>query len=327
MKEETQSFYEQVVLAAVRRVTSKLDEALDLEELARAAQLSPLHFHRIFRGMLGETPLELHRRIRLERAARALVGDGKADAPPITRIAFDAGYETHESFTRAFRQAYGSSPSEFRERARQARRAPPGSAFRRLPQIELAAASEIHFEQLDDALRLASIHFRRHTRTSDQQDDAVTIEQRPALRVFAVSHRGPYSAIAQAFGRLDAIVRPQGFLERYAEGMVAIYHDDPEATSPADLRADAGVIVRADAPLLEALSEIVIPAGSYARTTHVGPYTRLGDAWARFMGGWLVKSGHRVGSGVSYERYLNTPMDTRPEDLRTDLYLSIAAGA
>lgn len=324
MRDETRSFYEAAVHRALERVVTGLDDALDLDALARAAALSPLHFHRIFRGMVGETPLELHRRIRLERAARALVGDGRDDAPLITRIAFDAGYETHESFTRAFRQAYGSSPSEFRERARQARRAPPASAYRRLPQIELAAASEIHFEQLDDAPRLASIHFRRQTHMNDQHDDAVTIEQRPALRVFAVSHRGPYSAIAQAFGRLDAIVRPQGFLERYAEGMVAIYHDDPEVTSPADLRADAGVIVRAEAPLLEGLSEIVIPAGSYARMTHVGPYTRLGDGWARFMGGWLVKSGHRVGPGVSYERYLNTPMDTRPEDLRTDLYLSIA---
>lgn len=218
MKEETQSFYEQVVLAAVRRVTAKLDEALDLEELARAAQLSPLHFHRIFRGMLGETPLELHRRIRLERAARALVGDGGDDAPPITRIAFDAGYETHESFTRAFRQAYGSSPSEFRERARQARRAPPASAYRRLPQIELAAASEIHFEQLDDAPRLASIHFRRQTHMNDQHDDAVTIEQRPALRVFAVSHRGPYSAIDRRCARAEAYLPPGLFLKATLSG-------------------------------------------------------------------------------------------------------------
>jgi transcriptional regulator GlxA family with amidase domain len=57
VKPETQSFYELAVRRAVERVLASLDEALDLERLARHAALSPFHFHRIFRGMLGETPL------------------------------------------------------------------------------------------------------------------------------------------------------------------------------------------------------------------------------------------------------------------------------
>lgn len=63
----------------MRRVTANLDGAVDLAALAREAALAPLHFHRIFRGMVGETPLELHRRMRLERAAQQLAsGDGTA---------------------------------------------------------------------------------------------------------------------------------------------------------------------------------------------------------------------------------------------------------
>lgn len=69
MKSETRSFYHQAVRRTVERIIAGLDEALDLELLARAAALSPFHFHRVFRGMIGETPLELHRRLRLERAA------------------------------------------------------------------------------------------------------------------------------------------------------------------------------------------------------------------------------------------------------------------
>lgn len=76
---------------ALARVVASLDEALDLGRLAREAALSPFHFHRIFRGMVGETPLELQRRLRLERAAFQLFAPGTS----VTSIAFDAGYESH----------------------------------------------------------------------------------------------------------------------------------------------------------------------------------------------------------------------------------------
>ena len=42
------------------------------------------------------------------------------------------------------------------------------------------------------------------------------------------------------------------------------------------------------------------------------------------MGEWLPNSGHRVGNGPSYEVYRNNPSNTRPEELRTDLYIPIA---
>jgi AraC family transcriptional regulator len=60
--------------------------------------------------MVGETPVELLRRLRLERAAWQLGHTDRA----VTEIAFDAGYETHEAFTRAFRANYNASPSGFR---------------------------------------------------------------------------------------------------------------------------------------------------------------------------------------------------------------------
>jgi DNA gyrase inhibitor GyrI len=41
------------------------------------------------------------------------------------------------------------------------------------------------------------------------------------------------------------------------------------------------------------------------------------------MGRWLAQSGHRIGSGAMFELYRNSPMDAKPSDLVTDLYLSI----
>ena len=303
MKTETQSFYQAAVERAVRHVTGSLDTALDLGALARGAALSPFHFHRIFRGMVGETPLEMHRRLRLERAAYRLL---ESDAS-VTTLAFDAGYETHEAFTRAFRQAYAASPSSFRETARGAR-----SSWK----LPLASRSGVHF---DPSAKGRIVHFEPGEFTMN-----VTLETMPELRVAAVHHVGPYNRISDAFQRLDEIVRPSGLLREGSTLMLAIYHDDPETTPAAELQADAGITVPEGVPIPEGLVEKRLPAGRYARTTHAGPYTTLGDTWSRFMGQWLPASQERVGSGSSYEVYRNTPMNAAPADLRTDLYLPIA---
>ena len=68
-------------------MVADLDAALDLQALARGAALSPFHFHRIFRGMVGETPVELHRRLRMERAACRLL----QEETEVTAVAFSSG--------------------------------------------------------------------------------------------------------------------------------------------------------------------------------------------------------------------------------------------
>lgn len=124
-------------LERIRRVQSflelHLDDALAIDELAQIAALSLHHFHRVFRGVVGES-VEAHlRRLRLERAARSL----RAKEPRIADIAVLAGYRSHEAFTRAFIEHFGERPSDYRKR--------PGSRARRLreapaplPEVRLA---------------------------------------------------------------------------------------------------------------------------------------------------------------------------------------------
>ena len=98
------------MLRVLLHIQRNLDEETPLEDLARVAAFSPYHFHRIFRGMLGESVKEHIRRLRLERSAMRL----KHSDTPVTMIAFEAGYESHEAFTRAFRSMRGMTPSQFR---------------------------------------------------------------------------------------------------------------------------------------------------------------------------------------------------------------------
>ena len=309
MKDATLTFYETAVRSAVERVFHRLDEALDLTALAQAAALSPLHFHRIFRGMTGETPLELHRRLRMERAAHQLAS-GHA---PVTRIAFDAGYETHESFTRAFGDHYGVSPSAFRQSASRAR-----ADCARPPPLELAARSGLHFRPGGQSPLSPSL-----TLTKGDSTMHVEVKKLPERRVAAIRQLGPYNRISEAFQRLGEIATGAGLTRHPGTEMIALYHDDPETTPVDQLRSDAGLTVPNEAALPSGVTEIRIPGGRYACATHIGPYSGLGDAWAQLMGGWLPRSAHRVGQGPSFEIYRNDPGTAPPEKLCTEIYLPI----
>jgi len=306
MKPGTLSFYEHAVRNAIRAVTCNLDQALDVHALARCAALSPFHFHRVFRGMVGETPIELHRRLRLERAAWFL----RHQETPVTEIAFAAGYETHESFTRAFRLRYDCSPSEFRQG-----RAADGPGCAQPYPIELTSQLGIHFRPegvlpFDEPLIRGDI------------DMNVLIKEMPELRVATLRHTGPYNRISEAFARLGQVAGQAGLFGPESM-MLGLYYDDPETTPPAELHSDAALVVSAKATIPSGLVEQKVAQGRYACYSHMGSYDKLGDAWSRLMGDWLPKSGQRMRDGVSFEIYRNMPGQVPEEQLQTEIYIPL----
>ncbi|HJQ14259.1 MAG TPA: AraC family transcriptional regulator [Anaerolineales bacterium] len=95
----------------MRYIRAHIGEPLDREQLADVAGFSVPHFHRIFTAHVGESAISYARRIRLECAARKL----RMGAVDITEVALAAGYDSHAAFSKAFRQQFGLSPSEFRQ--------------------------------------------------------------------------------------------------------------------------------------------------------------------------------------------------------------------
>lgn len=95
-------------------IDARATETLDLDAMASEAGLSPFHFLRLFRAVLGVTPHQYLVRARLRRAARLLADD----TLPITDVAYDVGFGDLSNFVRTFHRAAGVSPRAFRRAAR-----------------------------------------------------------------------------------------------------------------------------------------------------------------------------------------------------------------
>jgi AraC family transcriptional regulator len=92
-------------------LASSLDErGATGEQLASRVHLSRYHLDRVVAAVAGEPPHAFRRRILLERAAFRLL----TSEDSVLDVALEAGYASHEAFTRAFRRAYGRTPSEWR---------------------------------------------------------------------------------------------------------------------------------------------------------------------------------------------------------------------
>src|SRR5208282_5113853 len=289
--------YKLRMLRVLVHIQKHLDDPLALEELARLACFSPCHFHRVFKGMVGESVKEHIRRLRLERAASHL----KLSAAPVTHIAFDAGYESHEGFTRSFRAAFGLSPSQFRRSKKR--------------KTATAAPSGLHYGHG------TAVREFKTTRPRDRSMK-VKIEHREPIHVAFMRHVGPYGEVGATWDKFLPVLGKEGLLGGDSL-FIGICHDDPEVTPPDKVRYDACVTVDESFQPAGDIGVQVIPGGEYAVTTHFGPYQKLGETYTELLGQWLPRSGHELRATPCFEVYLNDPQSTDPEDLVTDIYAPV----
>ena len=281
----TEASYRERILRVRLHIEAHLDESISLEELAAVACFSPYHFHRIFRALVGESVMEHVRRLRLERAAQRLKSGAGAR---VIDVALDAGYETHEAFTRAFHAMFGVAPSRFRRtRRRPAPRRPPP------PGAGLAAPLPVRFERL------------------------------PAIRAAFMRHVGPYSGVGPTFDRLLVWAGGRGLLADPETLVFGLSLDDPDVTAPERLRYDACVAVPASVAAKGELGIHDISACEYAAVTFRGPYEELDAVYRWLCGAWPPRSGREVAAAPCLEFYRNDPKTAPPAELVTDVFLPL----
>jgi AraC-like DNA-binding protein len=144
------------------------------EALAARLYLSRFHLDRIVSSVAGEPPSRFRRRILLERAAYRLLTTRRS----ILDIAVEAGYGSHEAFTRAFTRAYGVGPSTWRGRPTRIQIDapsdvhfhPPGSL--RLPAETKVTAMDLLIKMVEHNIWLTGEMVRCAERLTDEQLDA-----------------------------------------------------------------------------------------------------------------------------------------------------------
>ena len=224
--------------------------------------------------------------VRRLRLSRAADRLANSDAD-LADIAKRAGYTTSEAFGRAFKQSHGMTPGAYREGGSHAL-------------------------------------FKAANRASDASGFPVEIVTLPAERCATVPHKGSYMQISRAFEQLFAGAGPAGFVTRRSR-MIGVYYDDPDAAEEAALRSAACLPIEAGRAVPDGLETIETRGGAYAKLSYTGPYADMRGAYRWLMGVWLPASGHEAADGPMLEEYLNSPADTPPPELRTDILLPIEA--
>ncbi|MDO9632698.1 MAG: GyrI-like domain-containing protein, partial [Humidesulfovibrio sp.] len=261
------------------------------------AHFSVSHFHRVFKGMLGETIMDHLRRIRLERAHAQLTQSHRS----VTDIGLDAGYDSLEAFSRVFRKTFDLSPSQCRERRR-------NHPFPLAPSGVHYGAGEI-VEILFDTTGEAMLNVR--------------INALPEQRIIKVRELGPYKESAErAWKILCGWAAPRGLFVQNTL-FIGIGHDDPSVTKPEAIRYDAAITVEGPAQAEPPVASETLPGGEYAIITHKGPYEKLEDTYKTIMGQWLPQSGREFRGTQTFEVYRNNPTTTPPDELLTDIHIPL----
>lgn len=150
----------------------------------------------------------------------------------------------------------------------------------------------------------------------------VEIRKEPKRRLAAVAHRGPYYEISNAYETLGATLAQRGLWPK-AGAMVAVYHDNPAEVPLAELSSHAGVVMGAKVALEPPLEAVTLAGGPHAVLRYQGPYSGLSAAYAHLIGTWLPASGRAQAKRPMFEIYLNSPMDTAPENLLTEICMPL----
>lgn len=102
---------------ALALMTARYAESVSIDDLARAAAMSPFYFSRCFRKEVGMSPYAKLQQIRLNRAAAMLRQGGVT----VTEAALSCGYGDLGRFSRKFRQQFGCAPKAMAEGSRKQR--------------------------------------------------------------------------------------------------------------------------------------------------------------------------------------------------------------
>ncbi|MFF7755027.1 GyrI-like domain-containing protein [Streptomyces sp. NPDC007971] len=276
---------------AMEHIECHLDQAVDVEEVARIAATSEHHLRRMFSALAGMPLSEYVRRRRLTLAGAEVL----AGRETLLEIAVRYGYSSGEAFARAFRAMHGIGPGEAR-RTGAALNSQSRMAFR----LTIEGSSSIRY------------------RVVDKEDFTVVgLETRVPL-----VHAGPNQAIMDFVRGIDPQIlqRLEKLSDQEPHGMVAVCDGmEPSRAEGTELDYHHGVITSAAA--LEGMTTLAVPAGTWAVFTTSGPVPQaIQELWRDVFTEWFPSNPYRTRTGPEI---LRTRLKSEKTEADAELWLPV----
>lgn len=277
--------YQQQLNHVIDYIGKHLDDHLSLTQLSEIACFSKYHFHRLFTAHTGLSLQQYIRWLRLKRAAHQLVVEKDKS---IIEIAINAGFDSHEAFTRAFKQSCGLTPSEFRRQLN-------WEAWEKPPYC---------LPETGDIIMKVEI---RHIK---------------ARRLAVIEHRGDPKEIGNSVSKLIDWAKNQTININPKRGEAfALAYDDPATTAPDEFKLDLGITVPEQLKIGGGLIEKRLPAGRYAVSMHKGSRDNIGETVYGLYRNWLPDSGEELGDLPCIFCYYNFDHEVAETELLTECWL------
>ncbi len=268
---------------AIDYVMDHLEEPLRLDRVAKAAFLSPFHFHKVFRVMVGETLADFVKRQRLEKALTVMALGARKRS--LTQIALECGFASSSDFSRCFRQRFGVPPSVF-------------------DIDQWRAGHRAELEAIVDG-QVGRLHVSRLPAQENPDEFRVKIRELPARTVAYIRVVNPYKgdAVVKAVKRLVAWAERNGL----ADGQWLGYQwENPEIVS----LEDCAYYVAVEAEKFVARGEIGrhrFPEMTVAEVEVRGGIDLELRALQWAYGSWLPRSGYVPDDQPGFEAWIGRP--------------------
>ena len=295
--------YQTRIERVLQYIENNLDKPLSLQEIAAVSHFSQYHFHRIFRGLMGETLNDYIARRRLERAINMLAFNPNMT---ITDIAMANGFSSSANFAKAVKLHFGYTPSEIRNPDK----------------IKDSKIGKIYSKYGKDFDPVNLYPYRMNEEAIDEATltTAVAIRDVAAQSVVVLSSPGGYKpqSMYATWNKLIQWAVGQG-IEKSVQQRFAFCYDNPAVTPIDKCRYEAAIPIDPSIPIIRPFSRSKISEGIYAVLYFKGSPEEASQAHLSLYTSWLPNSGFEPAPFPMLEHYLN---DNR-EDGFTEMEIMI----
>lgn len=205
---------------------------------------------------------------------------------PVMDIAYKVGYDVPSSLSKTFKQFYGISPNDYRNNKTFTIMKP----FQVKPELKLEEKVSVFGDKQVLYVRLTGDYIKND--------------------------------YCGAWQKLWQFVFSEKIKITEAE-FICIYHDDPKVTESGKLRTDVCLVINKQVSPKGEIGVKTIRGGRYVVYTYEGPYENLGSVYDTIYGKYIPEGGYAIDQKPGFEKYLNSPEDTAPEKLLTEIYVPV----